>query len=64
MAQQLAEGLKGLGVEFLFESPSNQIFPILPDEVLAKPRGVQAFMFASTYLRVEEENEIRGKGES
>lgn len=39
MAQQLAEGLKGLGVEFLFESPSNQIFPILPDEVLAKLEG-------------------------
>ncbi|HJD18338.1 MAG TPA: threonine aldolase [Candidatus Fournierella excrementavium] len=38
-AQQLAEGLKGLGVEFLFESPSNQIFPILPDEVLAKLEG-------------------------
>lgn len=45
----------------------HQIFQrqgIPPDEVLAKPRGVQAFMFASTYLRVEEENEIRGKGES
>ena len=39
MARQLAEGLKGLGVEFLFESPSNQIFPILPDEVLAKLEG-------------------------
>ena len=39
MAQQLAEGLKGLGVEFLFENPSNQIFPILPDEVLAKLEG-------------------------
>lgn len=39
MAQQLTEGLKGLGVEFLFESPSNQIFPILPDEVLAKLEG-------------------------
>lgn len=39
MAQQLAEGLKGLGVELLFESPSNQIFPILPDEVLAKLEG-------------------------
>ena len=39
MAQQLAEGLKGLGVEFLFESPSNQIFPIRPDEVLAKLEG-------------------------
>ncbi len=39
MAQQLAEGLKDLGVEFLFESPSNQIFPILPDEVLAKLEG-------------------------
>lgn len=39
MVQQLAEGLKGLGVEFLFESPSNQIFPILPDEVLAKLEG-------------------------
>ena len=39
MAQQLAEGLKGLGVEFLFESPSNQIFPILTDEVLTKLEG-------------------------
>ena len=39
MARQLAEGLKGLGVELLFESPSNQIFPILPNEVLAKLEG-------------------------
>ncbi len=39
LARQLAEGLKDLGVEFMFESPSNQIFPILPDEVLKKLEG-------------------------
>ena len=39
LAQQLSAGLAALGVEFLFDSPSNQIFPILPDEVLAKLEG-------------------------
>lgn len=39
LAQQLAQGLKALGVEFMFESPSNQIFPILPDAVLKKLEG-------------------------
>ena len=39
LARQLTEGLKDLGVEFMFESPSNQIFPILPDEVLKKLEG-------------------------
>jgi len=32
---------------------------------MAKPPGVKAFMFASTIIRVEEENEIReGRRES
>jgi len=30
---------------------------------MAKPPGVRALMFASTILRVEEENEIRGRKE-
>ncbi len=36
MAQYLAEGLKTLGCPFLVDSPSNQIFPILPDKVIEK----------------------------
>lgn len=28
----------------------------LPDEIYAKPRGVKNFIYASTLLRMEEEN--------
>jgi threonine aldolase len=34
MAQQLAGGLKALGYGFLTDSPTNQIFPILPDALI------------------------------
>lgn len=43
----------------------HQIFQrqgIPPDEVMAKPPGVRAFMFASTFLRVQEESELRERG--
>lgn len=34
MACKLQDGLKELGIKFLIDSPSNQIFPIFPDEHL------------------------------
>ena len=33
-AQRLSEGLKALGVPMLIDSPSNQLFPILPKSVV------------------------------
>ncbi|MDR2180253.1 MAG: aminotransferase class I/II-fold pyridoxal phosphate-dependent enzyme [Synergistaceae bacterium] len=35
-AQAIAAGLKKAGFEFLTDSPSNQIFPILPDSLIEK----------------------------
>ncbi|SRR6056297_267567 len=34
MAAKLTEGIKGLGYGFMAQSATNQIFPILPDEVI------------------------------
>ena len=45
----------------------HQIFQrqgIPPDEVMEKPRGVRAIMFASTIIRLEEEEELRRQRES
>jgi threonine aldolase len=36
MAQQISESMKSLGVPFLTDSPTNQIFPILPNPVIEK----------------------------
>lgn len=36
MAKRLREGMKQLGVEFLVDSPTNQMFPIFPDELLKR----------------------------
>lgn len=36
MAQKLAAGLREAGYTFLTDSPSNQIFPILPDALIAQ----------------------------
>ncbi len=36
MAERLTEGMKALGYGFLFDSPTNQIFPILPNTVIEK----------------------------
>ncbi len=35
-AKKMQDGLKALGVEMLADSPTNQIFPILPNELVAK----------------------------
>lgn len=43
LAQSLAAGLRELGVEFLVESPSNQIFPIFSDGVVAGLEKEAAF---------------------
>ncbi len=43
LAQSLAVGLRALGVAFLVESPSNQIFPIFPDKVVAGLEREAAF---------------------
>ena len=36
LADKLREKMKSLGIPFLVESTTNQLFPILPDEILAK----------------------------
>ena len=36
LADRLREGLKELKVEFLVDSPTNQVFPILPNDVLER----------------------------
>ena len=45
MAQRLAAGLKELGVELYMESPTNQIFPILPNSIIEVLRAGFAFDF-------------------
>ncbi len=42
-AQSIAAALRGAGTDFLVESPTNQIFPILPVETLARLRERFAF---------------------
>lgn len=46
-AMQLNRGLKELGVEFLTDSPTNQIFPIISNEVLAELKGIYDYTFWS-----------------
>ncbi len=43
MAGLLRDGLKELGFPFLVESPTNQIFPILPDALIEKLQQEYAF---------------------
>ena len=45
MAQRLSNGLKTLGVELYMESPTNQIFPILPNRIIDALRALFAFDF-------------------
>ena len=42
-AHLLAEGLKALGVKMLIDSPSNQLFPILPNRVIEKLQEAVSF---------------------
>lgn len=56
-AKILREGLQALGVKFSIESPSNQLFPILPDAVLDRLRDRFAW---ETISKVDEAHtEIR-----
>ena len=36
MADELRTGMQKLGIKFLVDSPSNQLFPILEDDILKK----------------------------
>ena len=45
MAQRLAGGLSELGVPFFIPSPTNQIFPVFSDAVVAALRDDAAFEF-------------------
>ena len=45
MAITIRDALRRLNIPFLFESPTNQQFPILPDSVLAKLSDKYAFTF-------------------
>lgn len=42
-AHLLAEGLKALGVPMLIDSPSNQLFPVLPNRVIEKLQETVSF---------------------
>lgn len=43
MAQKLAQGIKDLGYEFLAESPTNQVFPIFPNDLAEKLKADYGF---------------------
>ena len=45
MATEIRNALKNNGVEFLFDSPTNQIFPIFPDEIYEKLSKKFSFAF-------------------
>ena len=47
-AQQLSVGLKKLGVKTLIDSPSNQVFPILPNQVVDALRQEVSFEYWSS----------------
>lgn len=52
MAGRLQDGIKELGYEFMIESPSNQIFPIFSNKLIAKLEEHYAF---SMWEKVDEE---------
>ena len=47
-AQQLSAGLKALNISMLIDSPSNQLFPVFPNEVIEKLKEEVSFEFWST----------------
>lgn len=49
LAQQLAEGIRKLGYGFLYESPTNQIFPVFPKDLIKKLRDKFTFEFWQNY---------------
>ena len=53
MAELLKIGISALGYEFLTDSPSNQIFPILPSVVIDKLNGKYSFY---VWQKIDNEN--------
>jgi threonine aldolase len=53
MAFKLADGIKTLGFSFLTEPASNQIFPVLPDKIIA---GLSRIYDFYVWCRVDENN--------
>lgn len=47
-AQRLSAGLKALGIPMLIDSPSNQLFPVLPNAVMEKLKEEVTFEFWSS----------------
>ena len=45
MAAEIRNALKNKGIEFLFDSPTNQIFPVFPDEIYEKLSKKFSFAF-------------------
>ena len=52
-AKKIREALRGMGVRFLVDSPTNQLFPILPDNLIRELRNE----FAIAYIQRVSENE-------
>ena len=44
-AAEIKNALKNNGIEFLFDSPTNQIFPVFPDEIYEKLSRKFSFAF-------------------
>ena len=44
-AAEIKNALKNNGIEFLFDSPTNQIFPVFPDEIYEKLSKKFSFAF-------------------
>ncbi|MGH4139089.1 threonine aldolase family protein [Clostridium sp.] len=53
MAQQLTKGISACGYKFLILSPTNQIFPILPNETIKKLQEKYAFYI---WQKIDEDN--------
>ena len=51
MAQKLTDGLRDLGYTFLSDSPTNQIFPILPNAKIEKLKDRYGFYIWSSVDR-------------
>lgn len=53
MANKLAEEMKNLGFNFLADSPTNQIFPILPNKIISQLEKDYGFYI---WKKIDEEN--------
>lgn len=53
MAAKLTQEIKGMGFKFLTDSPTNQIFPILPNSIISKLQEDYGFY---VWKKIDEEN--------